>query len=79
MTRKEEIKQAAHLYSPDNAHNTADTWEYACEWADKTMIDKACEWLVNNLYNEQYLFRDDEGTWVDVNDLIEDLKKTMLQ
>lgn len=68
MTRKEEIRQAAHLYSPNNAYNTADTWEYACEWADKTMLVKACEWL-DSVRLDYYAEHIDE--------LIEDFRKAM--
>lgn len=50
MTRKEEREQAARLYSPNNAHYTADTFEYGAEWADKTMLDKVCEWLKERMH-----------------------------
>ena len=47
------------------------------EWADKTMIDKACEWIKQHLYDEAYLFHDNEGTWVDTDLVINDLKKLL--
>lgn len=47
------------------------------EWADKTMIDKVCEWIKQHLYDEAYLFRDNEGTWVDTDLVVNDLKKAM--
>ena len=48
MTRKEEIEQFANfVYSEDRLHNS--TFVEGAEWADRTMIDKACEWLYNEL------------------------------
>lgn len=60
MTREEEIKKQADIYT-DNASNYTewgDGWEdfddrelvekafiEGAKWADKTMITKACEWL----------------------------------
>ena len=56
MTRKEEIlsqavKEQSQLYQPPE-------WRAGfisgAKWADKTMLDRACEWLKNNidLYSE---------------------------
>ena len=62
MTRHEETINAANEYvtkthSPSTnefqtAMNIAVVKAYivAAQWADKTMIDKACEWLQNTLY-----------------------------
>ena len=58
MTRREEIVKATkecredyvglgrHLTSDD----IADAFEEGAEWADKTMIDRACKWMDYNLY-----------------------------
>ena len=38
------------------------------------MIDRICEWLEKHLYDESYIFRDNEGTWIDIESVIEDLR-----
>lgn len=44
MKRCEEIRQKAdHLHTPGYAHNKI--FVEAANWADKTMIERACEWL----------------------------------
>ncbi len=54
MTREEEIKREALFNCNDIAGETdyKSTAAYegfiqGAEWADKTMLDKACEWLRN--------------------------------
>ena len=48
MKRKEEItKKALEL---DTTNDIA-TFVVAAQWADKTMIDKACQWLFENVYD----------------------------
>ena len=44
MFCKEEIKIQARLYSPNNI-GVQGAFEVSAKWADRTMIDKACEWL----------------------------------
>ena len=47
MTRREEIIKAAHeFYKGDEAS----TFVVAAQWADKTMIDKATQWLFENVF-----------------------------
>ncbi len=42
MKRREEIEKAANeFYKGDEVS----TFVVAAQWADRTMIDKACEWL----------------------------------
>ena len=41
----------------------------------QAILDEVCKWIKEHLYDEEYLFRDDEGTWVDSDLLLEDLKK----
>ena len=57
MTRREEIEQAAHdFYKGDEVS----TFFVAAQWADKTMIDKACKWLTHQFNmpsNFEYYFR----------------------
>lgn len=51
MTRREEIEKAATDYinsdavSPMNMQLAFGDFINGAEWADKTMLDKACEWL----------------------------------
>ena len=67
MTREEEIIKASHRYAKPLQKPFID----GARWADKTMIDKACEWLEKNadIYNN--------GTIIALNCLIEDFKKAM--
>jgi hypothetical protein len=63
MTRTEEIEKKAHQVS----YNT-DEYEsfiFGAEWADETMIKKACEWLTKG------------GYFVNNSEIIEEFKKAM--
>lgn len=40
-------------------------------------IEKACEWLSKHFYDNVYEIRDDEGTWIDADLLIEDFENYM--
>ena len=80
MTRKEEIKTAARLYSPNNAHHTADTFEYGAEWADKTMIARVCKFIEENAYKygKVKFVNDNKATFDFRTDIfIESLRKAM--
>lgn len=71
MKRKEEREHAAIAFqdSPaeDNINTIADFFICGAEWADKTMLDKVCEWLRCNLpYSSKPPYQ-----------LIEDLRKEM--
>lgn len=51
MTRKKEIEQAAHnyaLYFPKDYVKEND-YIAGAEWADKTMLDRVCNWLKENM------------------------------
>ena len=62
MTRREEItKKALEL---DTTNDIA-TFVVAAQWADKTMIEKACEWLIRG------------GYFVNSNETIEDFRRAM--
>ena len=54
MTREEQIKQAGKEHSYEivsiRPNLTKDSFIAGAKWADKTMIDKACEWLWNEIY-----------------------------
>ena len=64
MTRKEEIEKAATDYinsdavSPMNMQLAFGDFINGAEWADKTMIDKARQWLFENVYD--YLNPEDQ-------------------
>lgn len=46
MTRAEELSKAADKFTANKKHYVERCrWIDGAEWADKTMIDKACEWL----------------------------------
>ena len=55
MNRREEIVTATlgcrqnyvDLKRPITPDDVADAFEKGAYWADKTMIDKVCEWLMN--------------------------------
>ena len=60
MTRREEIEQQASLavFPWDDVREQSkfeDGFIEGAKWADKTMIDKACEWLM------KYFVLDHEG------------------
>lgn len=40
-------------------------------------IEKVKFWLSKHFYDECYQSHDDEGTWIDADDMIEDLTKYM--
>ena len=63
MTRVEEIEKKAHQVS----YNTDEYESFilGAEWADETMIDKACEWLLRG------------GYFVNNTETIEDFRKAM--
>lgn len=55
MTREEEIRQAAIKYFNDymdglkgEVLTVEQTFEEGAKWADRTLIEKACEWLKLN-------------------------------
>ena len=54
MTREEEINKEAYRVSCNG--DEFSSFIQAAEWADKTMIDKACEWLDNNKHLHKEIF-----------------------
>jgi hypothetical protein len=89
MTREEEIQNACKTSITETitcsgygfTDRATDLLECAFEkgakWADKTMIDKACEWLENNIndYLVWYDFR--EECRVNKDELLCNFKKAM--
>lgn len=79
MTRELEIRQKANVYTKtifgelDDFTDITDAYIDGAKDADKTMIEKACEWLKENLPNRMY----DRNCCLDnfTEYLIEDLRK----
>lgn len=76
MTREEEIRQEIDIQLAGSFGNYSEGYEEgfieAAKWADKTMIDKACEWL-DNINTDNYM---DSGVF-QMYDLINDFRKAM--
>lgn len=55
MTREKEIEKAskefAYNISSIRPELNADSFKQGAKWADKTMLEKACEWLQTNIDN----------------------------
>ena len=53
MTREEEIEKAskefAYNVSSIRPELNVDSFKQGAEWADKTMVEKVCEWLEENI------------------------------
>ena len=74
MTRTEQIEKEANRVS----YNTDEFQSFiqGAEWADKTIIEKACEWLYKNTYKHV----DDSRMsmiFEHTIDMIEDFRKAM--
>lgn len=82
MTRKQEIEEmakvkASHITSDKDMQVAfADALRSGADWADRTMIDKACEWL--DCYIDNYLFIDAENkAGIRWDDFINDFREAM--
>ena len=81
MTRREEINQQAEEYRQPyrdggyrlSSKDVRDAFEEGAEWADKTMIDKAYKWLIENM--PKYINFED-GFIYEV-DMADDFRKAM--
>lgn len=59
MTRKEEIKEAARIRANQYSHpvewnDCYRHWIEGAEWADKTLLEKVCEYLASNMRCDGY-------------------------
>lgn len=72
MTRKEEIEKEAFRVSYDG--DEFQSFIQGAEWADKTMIDKACEWLSDIDFDMEY-WNFEDGFFKEK--FIKDFKKAM--
>ena len=78
MTRKEQREHAAHNYSLHFPKDYVKENDYiaGAEWADKTIVDNICEWLNNNLTEENYLEFDEDGfPSINKKSIINDIRK----
>lgn len=73
MNREEQIKKEAHRVSYNG--DELSSFILGAEWADKTMIDKAYEWLLDNSRN--YFEASGCHTWINYGKLADDFKKAM--
>lgn len=77
MTREKEIMQEANTrYSVSHPFIdiAKESFIEGAKWADKTMIEKACNWLNVNLYSPKY----EKGTWKESKEqLINDFSKAI--
>lgn len=84
MTRKKEINQASQEFACSVAsirpELNADSFRKGAERADKTMIEKAVEWLKEEFYITEDIYGNPElvsSSCNNVEELIEDFKKAM--
>ena len=82
MTRKEEIENAAKQKYPYEGGTKGTICEWSipifiqgAEWADKTMIEKVCEWLKLNA--EDYVVTCYDKGELDSEGLLMDFRKAM--
>ena len=79
MKREEEIKLVASCHISDETSKYQEFYDgfiAGAKWADKTMIDKACEWLQQ--HQESYDMYDAwSGDFVNFKSLIIDFRKAM--
>ena len=87
MTREEEIHNVANTISTnigkeiDEDYICNDVYDFTigfecgAKWADKTMLEKVCEWLSEIDFDSDY-FRDAED-YFDNDKIIEEFKKAM--
>lgn len=81
MTRAKEITKEAKKFAKEIddweiAEDVQDAFEQGALWADRTMIDKACDWL--DCYIDNYLFIDAENkAGIRWDDFINDFRKAM--
>lgn len=81
MKRREEIEKAAFEYINSDAVNPMNTqlafgdFVNGTKWADKTMIEKACQWIKENF--ECYVGADVSPYYVYADEFVENFRKAM--
>lgn len=64
MTRKEEIEKYAREVAANQIHCVEIDVTHACEWADRTMLDKVCDFTIANAYKYgRVIFVDNKATF----------------
>lgn len=77
QTPQEAWREAEFVVPFVKEHHRQPTFSDAIEETRKQIFDKICDWIEKHLYDEAYLFRDNEGTWVDTDLVVDDLKKAI--
>lgn len=81
MTRKEQIMDVAMFYAKKNENTPIPYLDFveAAEWADRTMIYKACEWFECIDFKGDYftIDSDDGCIFFNIDKFIEDFSKAM--
>ena len=78
MIRQEELSKAADKFTANKKHYVERCrWIDGAEWADKTMIDKACEWLFAHLTLFIAFFNGVNVSDVDRDIFIREFRKAM--
>ena len=73
MTREEQIQRESEVYAwTANQFDVELAFKEGARWADKTMVEKACEWL-ENINTDDYM---DSGIF-QMYDMIQDFRKVM--
>jgi len=75
MKRKEEIINEAQELKNDTQFMLG--FIEGAQWADKTMIEKACDWLESCA--DCYIDGNDDGAYYRMSDMIDDFKKAMMK
>lgn len=84
MKREEEIEKNAEertleiFGELDDFQDVTDGFIEGANWADKTMIDKICDWLQNIDFEVEYFTTDSDGyTFFNADKFIENFRKAM--
>lgn len=76
MTRREEIELAWLNKAVQSNHRYDEkTFKEAAKWADKTMIEKAYEWILSNM--PKYVKADKLDVFINNLDMASDFRKAM--
>lgn len=94
MKREEQIKTQADIYTDDSSNYVVyqlcsgilvddiglieRAFKEGAKWADKTVIDKICDWLQNIDFEVEYFTTDSDGyTFFNADKFIENFRKAM--
>lgn len=75
MTRDEQMWEAVAQEHGDLSMRDALVTLTAMEWADKTMIEKSCQWILNNMH--KYIKAKRLGIFVNNTGMASDFRKAM--